>query len=218
MANAAAQPGAWKSWAKRFVWKPRRCRPGTGAAPTAGRRGILGAADALRAAINSVIDPADQAAYQELLARLQAELPAADYRQAWAAGAAAPLAEVVDFALEPPAPPQTMDTLTQAQAAKAKYGGLSPRERETAALIALGKSNREIAEQMVVRVKTVETYVTRILNKLGFELAGADRHLGARSWPGTRPGRRGRLGLPGADWAGPLNCRVCTKKLSGFPR
>jgi len=36
-------------------------------------------------------------------------------------------------------------------------------------LIAQGKSNREIAEAMTVRVKTVETYVTRILNKLGFD-------------------------------------------------
>ncbi len=35
-------------------------------------------------------------------------------------------------------------------------------------MIAQGKSNREIAESMMVGVKTVETYITRILNKLGF--------------------------------------------------
>jgi len=51
---------------------------------------------------------------------------------------------------------------------KERFGGLTARERETAALIAQGKSNREIAEMMVVGVRTVETYVTRILNKLGF--------------------------------------------------
>jgi non-specific serine/threonine protein kinase len=49
------------------------------------------------------------------------------------------------------------------------FSGLTPRERETAVLIAQGKSNREIAEAMTVRLKTIETYVTRILNKLGFE-------------------------------------------------
>jgi non-specific serine/threonine protein kinase len=49
------------------------------------------------------------------------------------------------------------------------FAGLTPRERETAVLIAQGKSNREIAEAMTVRLKTIETYVTRILNKLGFE-------------------------------------------------
>ncbi len=52
---------------------------------------------------------------------------------------------------------------------KAKYQGLSKRERETASLIAQGKSNREIAQVMTVGEKTVETYVTRILNKLGFD-------------------------------------------------
>jgi DNA-binding NarL/FixJ family response regulator len=40
---------------------------------------------------------------------------------------------------------------------------------EVVVLIAQGKSNREIAETMTVRVKTVETYVTRIMNKLGFD-------------------------------------------------
>jgi DNA-binding NarL/FixJ family response regulator len=53
--------------------------------------------------------------------------------------------------------------------AKEKYGGLTEREREVAILISQGKSNREIAEAMTVGVKTIETYVTRILNKLGFD-------------------------------------------------
>ncbi|MBI3168371.1 MAG: AAA family ATPase [Chloroflexi bacterium] len=52
---------------------------------------------------------------------------------------------------------------------KDKFGGLTAREREVATLIAQGKSNREIAESMTVGVKTVETYVTRVLNKLGFD-------------------------------------------------
>jgi non-specific serine/threonine protein kinase len=60
-------------------------------------------------------------------------------------------------------------SLSTAQTDKVKYGGLTPREREAAVLVAQGKSNREIAETMVVRVKTVETYITRILNKLGFD-------------------------------------------------
>ncbi len=52
---------------------------------------------------------------------------------------------------------------------KHRYGGLTTRERQVAALIAQGKSNREIGESMVVGTRTVETYVTRILNKLGFD-------------------------------------------------
>ncbi|HEX6033014.1 MAG TPA: AAA family ATPase, partial [Anaerolineales bacterium] len=47
--------------------------------------------------------------------------------------------------------------------------GLTTREMEVITLIAQGKSNREIAKEMVVGVRTIETYVTRILNKLGFD-------------------------------------------------
>ena len=47
--------------------------------------------------------------------------------------------------------------------------GLTVREMEVIGLIAGGKSNHEIATLMTVGVRTVETYVTRILNKLGFD-------------------------------------------------
>ena len=52
---------------------------------------------------------------------------------------------------------------------KEEFGGLTKREREVAVLIAKGKSNREIARAMTVGVKTIETYVTRMLDKLGFD-------------------------------------------------
>lgn len=49
-----------------------------------------------------------------------------------------------------------------------KYGGLSAREREVAALVAQGKSNREIAASLVVSERTAEAHVSNILGKLGF--------------------------------------------------
>jgi DNA-binding CsgD family transcriptional regulator len=54
------------------------------------------------------------------------------------------------------------------QAAQATYGGLTRREREVAAQLVLGKTNREIAETLVVSTKTVEAHVSRILSRLGF--------------------------------------------------
>jgi len=51
---------------------------------------------------------------------------------------------------------------------KKTFGGLTERERAVAALIALGKSNREIADALVVAPHTIETHVSSILSKLGF--------------------------------------------------
>jgi len=48
-----------------------------------------------------------------------------------------------------------------------RFGRLTEREREVAALIAQGKSNREIADTLVVSHRTVETHVSTILSKLG---------------------------------------------------
>jgi DNA-binding CsgD family transcriptional regulator len=54
------------------------------------------------------------------------------------------------------------------RAEAARYGGLTPREREIAAFVARGCSNREIAEALVLGDRTIETHVSNILAKLGF--------------------------------------------------
>jgi len=59
-------------------------------------------------------------------------------------------------------------SLTPRQAAKEKFRGLTRRERQVAAVIAQGLSNQDIADELVVSVKTIEAHVTRILSKLGF--------------------------------------------------
>jgi DNA-binding NarL/FixJ family response regulator len=46
---------------------------------------------------------------------------------------------------------------------------LSPREAQIAALVARGLTNHEIAEQLVLSVRTVETYVYRAMQKRGVE-------------------------------------------------
>ena len=51
---------------------------------------------------------------------------------------------------------------------KEAFSGLTEREREVAALIAQGKSNREIAGTLVVSVRTVEAHISNIFSKLGF--------------------------------------------------
>jgi len=45
---------------------------------------------------------------------------------------------------------------------------LTSREREVAALIVQGLTNREIASHLVIAERTAEGHVQNILNKLGF--------------------------------------------------
>jgi DNA-binding NarL/FixJ family response regulator len=54
-----------------------------------------------------------------------------------------------------------------AQKARNKLDELTAREREVAALIAQGKSNGEIADELVVSKRTVESHIASILSKLG---------------------------------------------------
>lgn len=55
---------------------------------------------------------------------------------------------------------------TAIQAAKRSSGGLTSKERTVASLVAQGKSNKEIADTMVVSYRTVETHISNILSKL----------------------------------------------------
>ena len=50
------------------------------------------------------------------------------------------------------------------------YECLSPRERQVLRLVALGYTNRQIADQLYLSVKTVGTYRARLMTKL--ELKG----------------------------------------------
>jgi DNA-binding NarL/FixJ family response regulator len=59
------------------------------------------------------------------------------------------------------------DYVRQRQAAaKSPLARLSPREREVLQLVVEGKSSAEIADDLSLSVKTVETYRVRLMNKL----------------------------------------------------
>jgi predicted ATPase/DNA-binding CsgD family transcriptional regulator len=126
---------------------------------------LFGAAEQLRetAQIGLIVAYPDQMEYDFYKASVRSQLTEEVFAAAWREGSAMTLEQAIEYALDHRESSKTLKPL------KEKFGGLTPRERETAMLITQGKSNREIAKEMVVSIRTVETYVTRILNKLGFD-------------------------------------------------
>jgi non-specific serine/threonine protein kinase len=49
----------------------------------------------------------------------------------------------------------------------ARFAGLSEREAEVAALVTQGATNRQIADRLVISVKTVENHMAAIFTKTG---------------------------------------------------
>ena len=98
--------------------------------------------------------------YEQTLALARARLPEAQFRAEQSAGRVFSLEQAVEAAQSLPL--QFAVTPTSRE----KPDHLSARERQVAALIGQGKSNGEIADELVVSKRTVETHVANILAKL----------------------------------------------------
>ena len=132
---------------------------------------LIGAAEATLEKIGDFLEPIDRADHDAIVTDIRTQLDEATWQKCYAEGEAITLEEAVAYAEaalvseEYGAGPQP---LSSREAAKLQFGGLTKREREVAALIAQGKSNQEIADQMVVSERTIEWHVSNILSKLGF--------------------------------------------------
>jgi predicted ATPase/DNA-binding NarL/FixJ family response regulator len=125
---------------------------------------LLAAADAAWAAISAAPQPALRRYHDAALAAARETLPEGTYRAAFAKGAAMSPAEATAFALGEPARPAPRAQGSRADVSPAQ---LSRREQEVAALVARGLSNGQIAGTLVISVRTVETLVQHIMDKLG---------------------------------------------------
>jgi predicted ATPase/DNA-binding CsgD family transcriptional regulator len=148
---------------------------------------LLGAVEALREVRGIRLSPLPRAEYDRTMESIRTHLDEATFVAAWKEGRTMPLEQAIAYALETkdalpidvklPQPKQvdaspsgalSSPSLTPHRALKQLYGGLTAREREVAHLVAQGKSNRAIADELVVGVSTVEAHITHILTKLGF--------------------------------------------------
>jgi predicted ATPase/DNA-binding CsgD family transcriptional regulator len=120
---------------------------------------IAAAAEGAWAAIPATPASPLHARHDAALQTARATLPCAEYRAAFAKGSAMDPAEAVAFALgESPRPEP---------ASRRDRPRLTRREQDVAALVAQGTSNSQIAATLVISVRTVETHVQHIMDKLG---------------------------------------------------
>lgn len=131
---------------------------------------LWGAAHALRES-SGVPRPAAQQGYAEYERDAGSQLDAQTYARLYAEGEAMPLQQAVEYAMAAPIPdaaPNADEPTRPRDAARQEFGGLTAREHEVAIWVAQGKSNREIAAQLVVSERTVEKHIGNILSKLDF--------------------------------------------------
>ncbi|MGW0039149.1 ATP-binding protein [Gordonia sp. NPDC003376] len=93
-----------------------------------------------------------------------AQLSRASFTAAWDRGRAMSSTELLDFVFGGPERSSADDTTDHPVLHR-----LSPREEEVAEMVAAGMTNREIAERLVLSVRTVEGHVEHVLRKLCVE-------------------------------------------------
>jgi predicted ATPase/DNA-binding CsgD family transcriptional regulator len=118
---------------------------------------LLGAAQALRESMAVVLSPADQPARDQALAVARQALGEGAFESAWLAARAGGSDEAIDLAVSLA---EVVEVAAPADSA------LTARERQVVLLVGRGHSNREIADTLVVSVRTAEAHVTNVLNKL----------------------------------------------------
>jgi DNA-binding CsgD family transcriptional regulator len=130
---------------------------------------LAGAAAALRAAASTPSPPPERISLDRYLAAARASLGVLAAGTAWSEGQALPSAQATVEALallEGPRPGQ-VDSGGPREPAQDRAGPLTPREREVAALVARGLTNRAIAQELVITEATAERHLGHVYAKLG---------------------------------------------------
>ena len=128
---------------------------------------LLGAATGLLQSMGTTLDGNQPMAgyHRDCERQARQALSEAAFHAAYHRGLDLPAADALAYALQQP--PDKPPEKPPAPAVPAE-APLTPRELQVARLIAAGRSNKEIAAQLVISQRTAENHVEHILTKLGF--------------------------------------------------
>jgi predicted ATPase/DNA-binding CsgD family transcriptional regulator len=131
---------------------------------------LLGAAETLRAALDSPMTTTEQAEYDREVTALRAQMEAEADAVQWATGRAMTIDEAIAFALatgEVPEPGPTLVEPDPVMPPPPTYpAGLTAREVEVLRLLAQGLTYTQIADQLIISHRTVNAHVISIYSKL----------------------------------------------------
>jgi len=125
---------------------------------------LAAAAEQLRSALGAAPMPTEQARVGRYLETAKRYVGEEAYAELWRTAHTEPLDSTLTQAR------QYLQSLSEPNSASSGtvHGEpLSDREREVAVLVTRGYNNREIAEELVISLKTVEAHIHHVLNKLG---------------------------------------------------
>ncbi len=127
---------------------------------------LWGAAEKLRDLIGATLPPVVQTMYAPFLATARAQAGETAFASAWAEGRLMTLEALLDVQEPVQTPSGSLRQTPGSQAAKFP-AGLTAREVEVLRWVAMGLTDAQVAEKLVISPRTVSTHLTSIYNKLG---------------------------------------------------
>ena len=127
---------------------------------------LIAAIETLLADAHIALEPTDGTSLHDGLAQARSRLRAAEFAAAWQKGAGLSFEAAIALGF-------SVEDIVKSLGSKGRMVArpsdeLSPREREVAALLPLGMTNRQIADRLTITEGTANLHVKHILAKLGF--------------------------------------------------